>query len=77
MATKRQNPTYLFCLKNAGYAASLESRKVYLAIPDQAATARGFVRIIDESGEDYLYPANRFVPVELPIAARRTLAKAS
>lgn len=77
MAAKKSPSNFLFCLNNGGYPASLEARKIYRALPDAAARAKGFVRIIDESGEDYLYPANRFVPVQLPIAARRTLARAS
>jgi hypothetical protein len=77
VAHKQRTITYLFCLRNKGYMASLEAGKVYRSISDPASEARGFVRVIDESGEDYLYPANRFVAVELPVAARRTLARAS
>jgi hypothetical protein len=76
MASK-SSITYLLCLDNTGYRASLETRKLYRAIPDRSARAKGFVRIIDESGEDYLYPATRFAPVQLPLATRRALAKAS
>ena len=54
--------TYLICVSNDEYAASLERRKVYEALPDAAASARGFVRVIDESGEDYLYPQDLFEP---------------
>jgi hypothetical protein len=57
---------FLLCVKNDAYPASLEVRKVYQALPDPVAAARGFVRVIDESGEDYLYPADRFVVVDLP-----------
>jgi hypothetical protein len=77
MRRKRAHRTYLFCLDNSRYLASLEVRKVYRAIPDAAAKARGFVRVIDESGEDYLYPVERFVAVRLPIAASRVVAGAS
>jgi hypothetical protein len=64
----------LICVNNEGFPASLEVRKVYEALPDPAGTARGFVRIIDESGEDYLYPADRFVAVDLPQEAAGVFA---
>ncbi len=51
---------YLLCVRNDGYAASIEPRKVYQALPDPAA-ARNFVRVVNESGEDYLYPEDFFV----------------
>ncbi len=60
------------CVKNEGYAVSLEPRKIYSVVPDEAARM-GFARIIDESGEDYLYPADFFVPVELPPKTREAL----
>lgn len=73
------NPTaqFLLCVSNESYPASLEVRKVYQALPDPVAASRGFVRVIDESGEDYLYPSDRFVAVELPRAATRAFAGAS
>ena len=77
MVRKRSQRTYLFCLDNSGYPASLEARKIYRAIPDAAAKSRGFVRVIDESGEDYLYRAERFVAVRLPMKASRVVAGAS
>ena len=55
----------MLCVKNDAYPAALEVRKVYRAPPDPVASAKGFVRVIDESGEDYLYPAENFVAVEL------------
>jgi hypothetical protein len=68
---------YLLCVRNDGYAASIEPRKVYQALPDPAAAARNFVRVIDESGEDYLYPEDFFVRIELPQAAERVFAQVS
>jgi len=67
---------FLLCVRNEGYPASLEVRKVYQALPDPVAASRGFVRVIDESGEDYLYPSECFVAVELPQAAARVFAGA-
>jgi len=51
-------------LDNAGYEVSLERRKIYFALPDSKAGRTGYFRIIDESGEDYLYPAQHFVAVD-------------
>jgi hypothetical protein len=74
----QSDPTgqFLLCIKNEGYPASLELRKVYQALPDPVAASRGFVRVVDESGEDYLYPSDWFVAVELPQAAARVFAGA-
>ena len=58
--------SYAVCLSNEGYAASLEPRKLYELLPDGEARARGMLRVVDESGEDYLYPASMFAPVQLP-----------
>jgi len=73
------NPTgqFLLCVSNESCPASLEVRKVYQALPDPVAASRGFVRVIDESGEDYLYPSECFVAVELPQAAARMFVGAS
>lgn len=68
---------FLLCVRNDGYPASLEPRKIYQALPDAAAAERHFVRVVDESGEDYLYPEDYFVPIEVPQAAARAFAQAS
>lgn len=77
MATTESQPRFLLCVKNDGYPASLEIRKVYQAVPDATAAERHYVRVIDESGEDYLYPEAYFVPIELPLAAVSAFAHAS
>lgn len=59
-------PDFVICIRNDNYAASLEQRKVYRALPDSEASSHKMLRVIDESGEDYLYPEDLFVPVELP-----------
>ena len=56
----------LLCVRNDGYEASLERRKIYQALPDRDAAKHQQVRVIDESGEDYLYPATFFAPIKLP-----------
>jgi len=55
------------CIGNDGYAASLEKRKIYVAVQDTDAQKQGLLRVIDESGDDYLYPKNFFRPIELPL----------
>ena len=77
MAWDETRPTFLICIRNDGYPASLEPRKVYQALSDDMAASRGFVRVIDESGEDYLFPEDFFVPIELPQEAQRAFARAS
>jgi hypothetical protein len=77
MAKKKAISQFLLCVNNDGFPASLDLRKVYQAIPDAQAEAHRMVRIIDESGEDYLYPAKFFVAIELPLAAKKALARAS
>jgi hypothetical protein len=66
---------FVLCLKNRGYPASLEVRKVYPALSDHSAEKRGLVRVIDESGEDYLYPAAFFVGIEVPRKALGLFSK--
>ncbi len=77
MAKKKTTPRFLLCVKNDNYPASLEVRKVYRAIPDEVAATRHFVRVIDESGEDYLYPDSYFVAIDLPQAAVKAFTQAS
>jgi hypothetical protein len=68
---------FLVCVNNAGYEVSLERNKIYVALPDAAAEESGDVRVIDESGEDYLFAAERFIAIELPDALRASLLRAS
>lgn len=64
--TKANQSTFVLCLRNEGYQASLEPRKLYRTLPDAFGATKGLLRVIDESGEDYLYPAEYFVPISLP-----------
>ncbi|MGE0483885.1 MAG: hypothetical protein AB7Q81_07085 [Gammaproteobacteria bacterium] len=68
---------FLICIDNAGFEASLENRKLYRRLADSAGDGAGLVRVIDESGEDYLYPADRFVPVTLTDDAARAVIVAA
>ena len=67
---------FVVCIKNDGYPASLEVRKIYRMVSDTRAAEHQLARIIDESGEDYLYPADYFVPIELPQALVEVLSVA-
>ena len=69
--------SYVVCLSNQGYRVALVVRKIYRSLPDSEAEKRGLKRVIDESGEDYLFPATLFAPIRLPQALRNRLAKAS
>lgn len=67
----RRNKDLVICINNDGYPASLEVRKVYERIPDQAAESNDQYRVIDESGEDYLYPRKMFATAVIPMPAWR------
>lgn len=64
---------FAICVKNEEYPSSLQLWKVYRVLPDEKAASRNLTRIVDESGEDYLFSATYFVPVELPKAAETAL----
>jgi hypothetical protein len=66
----REPGEFVLCVKDGGYPESLEVRKVYRVVPDADALSHGLIRVVDESGEDYLYQKDLFVPIEDPAAAR-------
>ncbi len=72
-----RNDAFVLCVRNDGYAASLERRKLYSTLPDESATKHHLVRVVDESGEDYLYPADYFLALRLPANVKLALSKAS
>jgi len=65
---------FVLCVQIGTYKASLETRKVYRVLEDPAAEAKSLLRVIDESGEDYLFPADLFVPIEVPQKAELAFA---
>ena len=71
--TTTSDPRLVICVSNAGYEASLERRKLYNALPDPDAEKHQLIRVVDESGEDYLYPESFFLPVTLPPAIREAV----
>ncbi|HEY0544718.1 MAG TPA: hypothetical protein VGC91_04905 [Pyrinomonadaceae bacterium] len=74
---KEKEARFAVCVNNADYPASLELHKIYRVLPDEDAAVDGDMRVIDESGEDYLYPADYFVLVELPKAVEKSLLRAA
>jgi hypothetical protein len=82
-STKRRKPRrppaprFVVCIENAGYPASLEVHKIYRVVPDADAAEDGDIRIVDESGEDYLYPAEWFAAVDLPRRVKSSLLRRS
>ena len=70
-------PEYVVCIRNEDYTTSLELRKIYEVMPDSDAEAHGMIRLVDESGEDYLFPRDFFLPIRLPQPISRALAMAS
>jgi len=76
--TQRKTPKarFVVCVKNEGYEASLERNKIYTFIPDAEAAKDNDIRVVDESGEDYLYPADWFVAIDVPKAVEQLLLRA-
>lgn len=68
---------FVVCINNDDCPASLELHKIYCVVADEDAAADGDIRIIDESGEDYLYPASYFAPIKVPTAVEESLLRAS
>ena len=75
--TRTQAKQLVVCIDNEGYATSLEKRKIYVALRDTGAEKHGLLRIIDESGEDYLYPKKSFRSIALPQGVKRAILAAA
>ena len=74
--TKKLNPQFVVCIRNEGNE-DIETRKIYQLVPDEEAARDGYLRIVDESGEDYLYPQEYFIRIDLPQAAEEALLSAA
>jgi hypothetical protein len=72
---KHADPRFVVCIDNSHYEASLELHKIYAVVPDIDALQEGDLRILDESGEDYLYSADRFLAIDVPKALERAMLK--
>lgn len=77
MSQRKPIHKFAVCISNTDYPASLELHKIYRVLPDEDAATDGDIRVVDESGEDYLYPAEYFVFVELPRAVEKSLLQAA
>ena len=77
MNQRKAKPRFVICVKNEGYSVSLEKRKIYRVLPDVRSSAHDLMRIVDESGEDYLYPVDFFVPIALSPSVVKALALAA
>ena len=75
MRRRKTQPAFVLCVRNEG-CDDLELRKVYQVLPDQAAAQEGYLRVVDESGEDYLYPLGYFAPIEVPRSVEQSFAMA-
>lgn len=73
----KKNRKYFVCIHNEGYAVSLDVRKIYVGLPDSEAELLGMIRVVDESGEDYLYPRKLFAPIVLPAVIQQELKLAA
>jgi len=76
MEQNREKRTFMLCIENKD-CEDLERRKIYQVLPDDEASKEGYVRVIDESGEDYLYPESYFILIQLPREAQEALQLAS
>jgi len=74
---RAKTPDFAVCVQNDGYSASLEVRKLYAVLPDQDAEANNLLRVVDESGDDYVFPAHLFQKLALPVGIQRALRLAS
>lgn len=75
LLSSRKN--WVVCVKNKGYQAALERRKIYQVINDNQALSHGLIRVVDESGQSYLYPRQYFAPIKLPHPLEKALALAA
>ncbi len=73
MEKQNAKRAFVVCIKNEGYPVSLEPRKIYEVLPHDSSAEVQLIRVIDESGEDYLYPVDYFVPIELPQAVEEAM----
>jgi len=74
---RRSAKTFVICISNDGYSVALERRKIYVALPDPVSEKNGLLRVIDESGDDYLYPKEFFRPIALPDPVKKAVLAAA
>ena len=72
-----KQPKFVICIENSDYPASLEKRKIYQVLPDPDAAELAHLRVVDESGEDYLYPSSCFIDAHLPEEVQAAIVRAA
>jgi hypothetical protein len=77
METKSTQARFAVCMDNAAYPDDLKIRTLYQVLPDESASRSNYIRVVDETGEDYLYPADLFVLVDVPPEVQKALMQAS
>jgi hypothetical protein len=77
MEAENIKPRFALCINNSGYPDDLKVRTVYQVLPDESAAKSDYIRVVDETGEDYLYPATKFVLIDLPPEAAKALILAA
>ena len=77
MEAENIKPRFALCINNSGYPDDLKVRTVYQVLPDESAAKSNYIRVVDETGEDYLYPATKFVLIDLPAEAAKALMLAA
>ncbi|MCG3163127.1 MAG: hypothetical protein JMDDDDMK_04505 [Acidobacteria bacterium] len=77
MEAENKEPGFAICINNDGYADELKVRTVYQILPDESAARSDYLRVVDETGEDYLYPASYFIIVDVPAEAAEALLLAA
>ena len=76
MKTKNTEPRFAICINNSAYPDDLKVRTVYQVLPDESAARSNYIRVVDETGEDYLYPAEYFIFIDVPPDAAKALVTA-
>jgi hypothetical protein len=76
MASESTQPRFAVCIENKTYPNDLKLRTIYQVLPDESAAKSNYIRVVDETGEDYLYPAEYFVLIEVPSEAQKALIQA-
>ena len=73
MKPENTQPRFAVCINNAAYPDDLKARTIYQVLPDESAARSNYVRVVDETGEDYLYPAELFVLIDVPLEVQKAL----
>lgn len=77
MSPRGNTSKFVVCVRNTGYKASLVIRRIYRRVPDREAEERGLLRVVDESGEDYLFPSKLFEPIDVPAKVAKAFSRAT